>query len=140
MAKFYQTPGGDTGLRLTAEDESLAPIPVGSTVIEFDAATNQAFIDSYNGKLVGFGYADHSIVAGQVRRKGIVFPLAGDGAVKQERDDFDGAVTAYLVEMQSYLAIADAATAAQVRDQTKRLTQGIVRLVRLAKQLRQLQK
>ena len=67
MAKFYQTASGETGLRNGLSIDF--PIPVGATVVEFDAETNGGLIDSLNG-LNGFRWQDHSIVAGVIQRAG----------------------------------------------------------------------
>lgn len=70
MAKFYQTPSGDTGLREFGLLSAIEPpIPAGAAVVEFDPATNSGLIDSLNGKN-GFRWQDHSIVGGQIVRAG----------------------------------------------------------------------
>ena len=139
MAKFYRDLQGNYGLRRNADEEARAAVPAGATVVAFDEATNQDILDSLDGK-AGFRWQDHTISGGQILRAGVPLTITPDGSTKQERDDFDAAAAAYLADMQAYLAIADTATNIQVRDQVKRLTQGVVRIVRISRQLRQLQK
>lgn len=133
MAKFYRQTDGNHGLLhgQMADEEA----PAGAEVVEFDEATNQGLIDSLSGK-DGFQWQDHEIVSGQILRSGQVVTLNPDSSEVAERKDFDSVVASYLSDMQAYMAIADTATNQQVRDQVKKLTQGMIRVARIVRQFR----
>lgn len=99
MAKFFRDTNGNHGLRQSAAEERLNPIPAGSTVIEFDETTNQAFLDSFAGR-AGFRCQDHSIIAGKVMRAGVQYLLLPDGTD-----------TAAAKKMRTLLTALDAGTA-----------------------------
>lgn len=133
MAKFYKHLN-TIGLRITQAEERQFPVPAGATdVIVFDESTNQDVISAFNSD-----YNSHSLVGGVLSRNGTPVSFASDSPEKVDRDDFDTQLAAYYTAMQNYLAIADSATNAQVRDQVKRLTQGMVRVCKVVKQLKTL--
>lgn len=136
---YYHTSGALLRLNVTEADEAREGSPAGSAgFLEFDETTNAAALASLAGQSGG-RWQDHTVTAGQLRRSGVLVPLQADSPERTERQDFDQAAAAYLADLQAYLAIADTATQAQVREQVKRLTQGQARIVRLLRQLRRLQ-
>jgi hypothetical protein len=135
MAKLYHNGSSLLGLRKTSAEESLYPIPNGVSVIEFDNDTNASVLQGLNTE-----WNSHSIVGGQLHRNGSPVTINADSTKTTSRKDFDSVVDAYITDLQTYLTIADSATNAQVRAQTKLLTQGMIRVVRILKQLRELQK
>lgn len=139
MAKFFRDAASNYGLRVTVVEETELPLPPGATVVEFDERTNQVILDSLSGRVPPFRWQDHAISGAQILRAGVPMAIAADSPEKQERSDFDAAFAAYVADLQAYLVIADTATAAQVREQTKRLSQGMLRVARMVKQLRRVQ-
>lgn len=83
MAKFFKTTRG-YGLRRTAAEEKLNPLPADATeVIEFDESANAEIIESLSGKSPPYIWQDHSIKDGSILRAGepmTVLPSKADKA------------------------------------------------------------
>lgn len=133
MAKVFQN-SGRVEYRALA-DEVRHPVPGGATnITEFDEASNPQLLADLKASTDPF-----SFVAGALRKSGVAVTINADSAETLEKKDFDTIVAGYIADLQAYLLIADGATNAQVRTQTKLLTQGMIRVARLIKQLRKLQ-
>lgn len=133
MAKVFEN-SGRVEYR-TATDETKHPIPGTATnVTEFDEASNPQLLTDLKASTDQFAF-----VAGQLRKSGQAVTISADSAETAEKKDFDAVVNNYIADLQAYLTIADSATNAQVRAQTKLLTQGMIRVARLIKQFRKLQ-
>jgi hypothetical protein len=134
MAKFFLH-NGVIGLRKSAAEESVAPIPAGATdVISFDEASNQAAIAAFDA-----GYNSHSLAGGVLKRNGVTVVFAADAADKQDRDNFAAAVQNALSGNAAYLAIgspSNAQVAAQVRALTQQQNGIIRRLALLVREIR----
>lgn len=100
MAKFYRDPAGNYGLRRSPEEEVQAPIPGGSTAVEFDEETNAGLLRSLDGQEPGWRWQDHAISGGQIVRGGTPVAVNPDGQDKQDRDGFRAALQTALVRLQ----------------------------------------
>lgn len=134
MAKFFLHQGVVCLRKSAAEEAGPMAVPPDATdIIEFDERTNTAVIAAFNADC-----NSHTLIAGVLRKNGQVVNFSADSSDGADRREFDDQLATYYAAMQNYLAIADTATNAQVRDQVKRLTQGMVRLCKIISQLRPL--
>src|SRR5690606_3583747 len=120
VARIYHDNAGAVLRFARTKAEEATPAGAAGS-LAFDETTNAALAQQIADDPLAY-----LVSGGQLRRGGQAVAIAADSASKQERDDFDAALTAYLADMQTYLGIADSATNVQVRDQVKRLTQGMV--------------
>lgn len=131
MAKFYKHLGVICLQRNATDPRQAIPDSATDATPDFDPSTNAHVLDAFSGD-----YNSHSLSAGVLSRNGTPVLFAADSQDRQDKSDFDTQLSAFQAAMQTYLGIADAATNAQVRDQVKRLTQGMARVCKIIKLLR----
>lgn len=131
MAKFYKH-AGVIGLRKSAAEELLLPIPAGATdVIAFDESSNAAVIAAFDADC-----NSHSLSGGVLRKNGSPVAFAADSADKQDREGLLSEASQAVADNQAFLAIGsptNAQTLAQVKALSRQNNRIIKRLIQFTR-------
>lgn len=110
---------------MTAGYDASVGIPAGAITLDVDQTTNAALVADFLYQHDQYIYA-----GGVLSKNGVTISIAADGATKTTLDNMmnnaDNAVSTNQTNIaanNTYLGIADTATATQVRTQVKALTQ-----------------
>ena len=100
MAKLYYDPAGNLIALAHNDDEEsryfATPLPGqhASSPLVFDETTNQAIIDSLDGRVQGFVWQDHAVIAGALQRKSVPQSIAVDSADTARRKQAKALISA----------------------------------------------
>ena len=104
--KFVRRPNGTYRLIRMPLEETLEPIAPGSTVVEFDETTNQALVDSLDGR-TGHRWDAHTISGGQILRSGTPSAIGVEATETADRKARFGGAAQAIADIDSYLTAAD---------------------------------
>lgn len=135
MAKVFLN-AGVVGYRRSGGDIAHDAIPAGATnVTTFDDSTNAALLND-----LARSTDPYSFVGGTLRKNGSAVTINADSAERQEQSDFDAAIAAAISDCDQIIALSSPANATQLTSAVKNLAQQNKRILKMLRQLRNLQR